>query len=333
MVSHHGESKLARENPRLDITDVYVFRGSGGTVLVMNVNPGPGGFHSEGRYEFRLDTDGDAIEDQTLFVTFGEHDADGRQALVLSRLDGEQARDRDSAGVVLARGRTDEEIDGEGGVRIWAGSAADPFYINGAVLGAVMEAVANGTRFDLSGVDHGNAANAFAGANVCAIVIEIPDDAFDVTEIGFWGTTALATDSGRWRQINRCAHPLASIFNPLDSDRASAYNLSHPSEDRALYGPLVTELITKVVAATKTSADPAGHARRVVNEIFPDLLRYELGTTANFGFPVRNGRGLTDCVPEVMFALILNKAVPLGLDSTSADGVPRATFPYVAPPV
>jgi hypothetical protein len=335
-MSHHLDSPLARQDPRLDISDVYVFRGTAATAFVMNVNPlsGPGGFHPEGRYEFRIDTDGDAVEDHTYVFTFGECDADGGQALEVRRLDGADSRVRDATGVVLAQGRTGQEVGGAGGLRIWAGPAADPFYINGAVVGAVKEAVVNGTPFDLAVVDYGEAANIFAGTNVSAIVLEIPDDAFEVTEIGFWGTTALATDSGGWGQINRCANPLVNtIFNPDDSQRASDYNTTHPSEDEAQYGPLVSDLVTKVVTATRTSDDPRAHAQRVVDAIFPDVLRYRIGTPADFGFAIRNGRGLTECVPEVMFALVLNKAVPLGLDGGSAAGVPGPDFPYLAPPV
>jgi hypothetical protein len=194
--------------------------------------------------------------------------------------------------------------------------------------------VANGTPFDVAALDRSAPANLFAGTNVHAIVLEVSDAAFAVSDIAFWGTTALATDAGGWRQINRCATPLINtIFNPDDSERSSEYNTTHPSEDRARYGPLVGDLVTKAVAATGSSADPAGHARRVVEAIFPDVLRYRVGTPAEFGFAVRNGRGLADCAPEVMFALVLNKAVPLGLDATSATGVRPDEFPYLAPPL
>jgi hypothetical protein len=37
-MSHHLDSPLARQDTRLDITDVYLFRGTAGTVFVMNVN-------------------------------------------------------------------------------------------------------------------------------------------------------------------------------------------------------------------------------------------------------------------------------------------------------
>jgi hypothetical protein len=88
----------------------------------------------------------------------------------------------------------------------------------------------------------------------------------------------------------RCATPLINtIFNPDDSHRSSEYDTTHPSKDRALYGPTIGGFTTKVVAATGSN-DPAAYARRAVDEIFPDVLHYRIGTPAEFGFTVRNGR-------------------------------------------
>ncbi|MGI5213541.1 hypothetical protein [Plantactinospora sp. CA-290183] len=42
-MSHHLDSPLAREDSRLDLTDQFVFRGEGGTVLIMNVNSSAAG--------------------------------------------------------------------------------------------------------------------------------------------------------------------------------------------------------------------------------------------------------------------------------------------------
>jgi hypothetical protein len=54
-MSHHLDSPLARQDVRLDITDLYVFRGEAGTVLAINLChslagdiPTPG-YHPEGR--------------------------------------------------------------------------------------------------------------------------------------------------------------------------------------------------------------------------------------------------------------------------------------------
>jgi hypothetical protein len=41
--SHHFDTKLAKENPSLNVRDLYLFEGSPGTtVMVMTVNPDVG---------------------------------------------------------------------------------------------------------------------------------------------------------------------------------------------------------------------------------------------------------------------------------------------------
>jgi hypothetical protein len=62
-MSHHLDSPLARQATRLDITDLYLFRGTAGTVFVMNSNSSvadpryPERFHPEALYEFKVDTE------------------------------------------------------------------------------------------------------------------------------------------------------------------------------------------------------------------------------------------------------------------------------------
>ncbi|MCG5216470.1 DUF4331 family protein [Streptosporangium soli] len=335
-MSHHLDSPLARQDKRLDISDVYLFRGTSGTVFVINVNPlsGSDGFHPEALYEFKVDADGDAVEDITYRATFGPGEADGRQSIELRRLEGPDARNRDATGVIVATGRTDEEIVGEDGVRVWAGLAGDPFFIDGSVVGAVVTAVTTGSPLNLDGWDRDNPENVFGGTNVSAIVLEVPDTAFETTSIGFWGTSVLPTDAGGWRQINRCAQPLVNtIFNPDDTERSSEYNTTQPREDRAIYGALAEKLVADVVRAMGTHQNPSGHGRHVRDLIFPDILRYEIGTTAEFSPSRRNGRSLTDCTPEVMFGLVLNTPIAMGLDPNSATGTLRTGFPYLSPPL
>src|SRR4051794_3627914 len=92
-MSHHLNSPIARADVRLDITDVYLFRGERGTVFVMNVGHSLAGqdvrgFHPEAMYEFKIDSDADAVEDLTYRVTFVDGDAVGRQRMQLRRISG-----------------------------------------------------------------------------------------------------------------------------------------------------------------------------------------------------------------------------------------------------
>lgn len=334
-MSHHLDSELARQDPRLDISDVYLFRGTVGTVLVMNVDPMSGhhGFHPEGMYEFKLDLDGDAIEDVTFRFTFAAAGTDGRQRWTLCRLDGAEACDRDAAGTTLLTGMTgDVRIDDDVTLRAWAGHAADPFYIEGTVVTAVKTAIAEGKPVALDGFVLDEAANLFGGTDVGAIVLELADGVLPAGTVGFWGVAVLATDAGGWRQINRCAQPLINtLFDLEDSDRDIDFNATQPRDDRALYGPTIVRETAAVVAAMGTANDAQSYAEKLRDTLFPDILRYEIGTDAHFGIERRNGRGLPEPTPEVMFELVLGTPVPMGIASASA--APRAEFPYLAAPL
>src|SRR5208337_1157378 len=96
-MSHHLDSPIARQDVRLDITDLYVFRGEKGTVFLINVChsiagkiPTPG-YHPEGMYEFKVDFDGDAVEDLTYRISFDESDSEGKQRFVLRSMRGADA--------------------------------------------------------------------------------------------------------------------------------------------------------------------------------------------------------------------------------------------------
>jgi hypothetical protein len=357
-MSHHLDSPLSRQDARLDITDLYVFRGEIGTAFVLNVNSSvagpdaPQGFHPEGRYAIKLDLDGDAEEDLAYRLTFGERDAAGRQAVELRRLSGRDARNQTEPGTVIATGTTGEVIKGAGGLRLWAGRAADPFYIDPQVLKAVGTAFKNGTRVDLAGWQPGEAENLFAGATVNAIVLEVPDAELtwrlreapgetpggDFTwrlrpekRFNVWATTRLATDAGGWRPINRAGHPMIQpIFNPDDSEEASRYNTTAPADDLANYGKRFARAVATVVTAHGTAADPQVYGEAVASVLLPDVLPYELGSPACYGFAGLNGRALTDNAPEVMFSLVTNSALSIGLSKASATGAPHHTFPFVA---
>ena len=78
-------------------------------------------------------------------------------------------------GTVVARARPATTVTTPDGVRVWAGKAGDPFWIEPDVLHAVGHAFQDGTAIDLSGWDPAQAKNLFAGHTVYSIVLEVPD--------------------------------------------------------------------------------------------------------------------------------------------------------------
>ena len=60
-----------------------------------------------------------------------------------------------------------------------------------------------------------------------------------------------------------------------------------------------------------------GLRREVAHRFFPNILPYEVGTPATFGFVAWNGRSLTDNAPDVMFSIAANAPVRLGIGKES----------------
>ena len=77
-MSHHFDTPTARDDPRINLCDFYLFRGPPRTVgMALTVNPdagpsGPDTFRDEGLYVFRFDLNGDAREEVTFKTRFGE---------------------------------------------------------------------------------------------------------------------------------------------------------------------------------------------------------------------------------------------------------------------
>jgi F0F1-type ATP synthase membrane subunit c/vacuolar-type H+-ATPase subunit K len=340
-MSHHLDSPIARQDIRLDITDLYVFRGETGTVFTINVChsifgpiPAPG-YHPEGMYEFKIDLDGDAIEDVTYRLKFNERDKDGRQAYTVWRLTGADAANPEAAGTLVAQGTTGDILSTATGLRAWAGRAGDPFWIEPDVLHAVGHAFQDGTLINLSGWDPGRAKNLFAGHTVYSIVLEVPDkellaEAGDNRRIGVWAVSTLATDAGGWRSINRVGLPMIHpLFTQYNEDLGNRLNAGRPADDFATYGAAVAKAIAGVVSANGTAEDPVAYGEKVAHRFFPNILPYEVGTPAVFGFAGWNGRSLTDNAPDVMFSIAANTPVRLGIGKDSVTSKPSNTFPYV----
>lgn len=70
-------------------------------------------------YEFKVDLNGDVIEDLTYRITFDERDAAGEQRFVLRKITGAKAQDPDAPRQVVAEGTTGEPVTTPSGLRIW----------------------------------------------------------------------------------------------------------------------------------------------------------------------------------------------------------------------
>jgi hypothetical protein len=364
------DAHCGRRDLRLAIADLYVCRGEGGIVFALTINTPrteadtqfvSEEFHSVAQYAINLDLNGDAREDLTFRVKFGERDGAGRQAVELRRLDRRSASDPAIRGTLIGAGATDAAIVGHCGVRLWAGHAVDPFVVEPMALAAAQVTFKQGARVDLSRLRPCAAPRSRAAATVRAIVIEVPDaeltwrlpDAWSQTpwaersvnftlrlppeqRIYVWPTTLLATSVGDWQQFSRAGRPLIQrLFEPDSgvecSELASQYNATAPAEDRERY----SEWFARRVPTVALSEDPQAYREAVAAALLPDVLPYLLGDPASHGFAGHNGRALTVNSADVMLSSLTNTWLA-GEHYTASDGATcdkgcdkaHDTFPY-----
>jgi uncharacterized protein DUF4331 len=338
-MSHHLDSPLARQDPRLNITDQYLFDAGGETVLIMNVRTSlagddhPDAFHPEARYEFKVHLDGNLDEDLTYRFAFGTAE-DSDQPYTVELLTGTQAGHDAASGTKIAESLTGVAATTSQGGRVWAGEALEPFYLDLSQLDAINHAIGEGEDNDLYRWLPGTAKDTFAGSTVRSIVLTVPVGAGvwrHGRHVATWSAVKLATDAGGWRQVGRTGLPMIwPLFRDKDSEAASHANETHPRDDAASYGDAIAGLVASVVRRRGTAELPEAYAASLLGRIVPDLLGYVVGTPALFGLAAFNGRRLSDNAPEIMFSLATNAGIPGGL---RAGDISRSqlSFPYVVP--
>ncbi|MFY9690072.1 MAG: DUF4331 family protein [Candidatus Acidiferrales bacterium] len=339
-MSHHFDTPTAREDPRLNVCDFYLFRGRPGTtVMALTVNPDAGGkgpdtFRDEGLYAFRFDTNGDSVEDVTLKLRFGPpaHAAGDEHAHVqtyeVRRAVGEAAR-KGAEGELLLSGSTGQIAKTEQGYMAYAGLAPDLFAAPVAFR-AFRDALWQENRFAPEAFQ--NPQNVFGGMNVSAIVIEIPSDLIGRGLVHGWATASLYGHAPEV-QVSRWGLPLIThvfLSDPSLADAAEKYNRAVPADDAALFAKPIADFVEKVTRLANSAADPSEYAKQLLARICPTVLPYELDTPASFSFSGFNGRALTDDVMDVILTLATNTA--LG-DGVAPDlRLVRADFPYFGDP-
>ena len=321
-MSHHYSGPdfgFPRRGARLDFTDLYAFPKPGDprkSILVMNVHPSavvdpPGPttaepFAPEALYEFKIDTDGDAIADIAYRVRFAPSEG-GAQTATLRRVVGAQAAGMDDSGQVIVQGAPvstgpEARITDAGDHRFFAGWRSDPFFFD--VRGAM-----NGLQF--TGDDF------FADKDVCSIVLEVSNSVLGPKRLGLWART-LDGAGGKWVQADRGALPAQAVL--LVGAERDAYLAGEPADDG------------RFVAGFAHALEHAGgyapeDASRVAGTLLPDILSYD--PTRPACFP-SNGRTLTDDAVDAFLAVLTNGKVIE--DKVEAHRDLLAEFPYLGPP-
>ena len=212
--SHHFDTKIAREDPSLNLCDFYLFEGGRDkTVMIMTVNPDAGLstsdiFHHEGLYAFRFDLNGDAHEELAFKIRFepAKHQ-DGDEHVHVQRFEVREMHGAEAvsgfAGKVLIDGETGASHSKDG-VRIYAGLAPELFAGDAFALHGFMAAFYKERRYDGDVFRHRE--NFFARRNVTAIVLEVPTEMIGRGRVHAWATVSLFGHAPE-KQVSRWGLP------------------------------------------------------------------------------------------------------------------------------
>ena len=215
---------------QFDVNDLYAFQSPDNpdnAVIIGTYNPlagmvSPEDLDPSAVYGFEIDTDGDAVADNSISALFGPPDSDGSQAMILAGTDG--SRLLPTVHAVAADSAEGATFAGSG----WVGSDVydDPFFfdLNG-FTGDEGRAFCDGGEFDF-----------FAGANVTGIVIEIPRSVLGADSVGVWATVRSGGE-----QIDRVGRPaINTVF--IEGDAKNDYNAASPANDAADYSDALGDL-------------------------------------------------------------------------------------------
>jgi hypothetical protein len=321
-MSHHYSGPdfgFPHGDARLDLTDVYAFPKPGDaskSILIMNVHPSAGAnppgpttdvaFSPDAIYEIKIDTNGDNVADIAYRVRITSSQG-GAQTATLRRVEGAQAAGTGDEGRLIIEGvpvstETDTQVAEAGDHRFFIGWRSDPFFFD--VSGAL-----NNLQF--TGTD------GFADADVCSIVLEVPNSALSTKKMGLWART-IDGSTGKWVQADRGARPNQTPF--LAGEQNAAYLAAEPADD-ARFIPVFAH------ALEHTGGYTPAEATRVAGTLLPDVLHYDPTRPASFP---DNGRALTDDVVDFFLPLLSNGKVTGDKVGPHTDLLTE--FPYVGAP-
>ncbi|HUP00760.1 MAG TPA: DUF4331 family protein [Gemmatimonadota bacterium] len=193
----HRDSMALTNDQAADIADVYSFlspANPSNIVLAMTVPglipPSESGstfFDPNVLYQFKIDTNGDAVENlviQVFATGSGASQTVHFRGPVQPPVTGatNQLADVDDAVTVRISTGQDATTATGGGLTVFAGIRDDPFFFDLARFNEIVMGAA--ASFRDPGID------TFAGTNALAIVVELPASMLGGPQIGVWGTTS-----------------------------------------------------------------------------------------------------------------------------------------------
>ena len=344
----HLDAPTAKADPRIDITDIYAFASSGGTSLVLNVNPltspadtAGARFSHTALYQFNVDTNLDARVDIAYRLRFSKpwRASNGSivQSYELKRATKSQVTRNQFSGDLVAKGLTTAYgkapriASVSGGGKVFVGPRDDPFFFDLPGFVEFKTQLLAGST-DLGTLLGGfTGSDTFAGTNNSSIVLELPNKRLGGTgkTVGVWATTYNRLN-GTYVQVERMGRPaINTVFNHTNGDKEAA-NRRSPSGDRAADRARVVGVLDAIDNVLEVNGAPSyddATIQAIADILVPDTLTVQLGNASGF----LNGRRLADDVIDVEFGVLTNGNVTS--DGVNAnDRAFPASFPYLAAP-
>jgi Domain of unknown function (DUF4331) len=338
-MSHHFDTKLAKEDPSLNVCDFYLFQGAPDTtVMAMTVNPdvglsAPDTLHIEGLYAFRFDLNGDAREEVVFKFRFSEpRHVNGDEHIHAQKFQVRRATADaigGDKGELLLEGETGK-VHSKSEIRAYVGIAPDMFAGDAFALHGFLNAFYKDQKYDGDVFSHRQ--NFFAHRNLTAIVLEVPNHLIGKGAVHAWATVSLYGHAPEM-QVSRWGLPLIThlfLNDPSNQEAKESFNTSVPADDVASFSRYIADFTQKMTAYAGSVMNPEEYGKQMVARLCPTTLPYELGTQAAFDLAGFNGRPLGDDVMDVMLTLASNK--PLQDGAVPDRSRIRAEFPYFGEP-
>jgi hypothetical protein len=216
IASDHQDTPFTELNPKSDLTDVYAFPGTsaGRIVLAMDTrafltpaqagDPDEASFDHNLLYQFKIDNNGDAKEDQVIQVSFTGEGANQQVEVrgpVAPPVQGAMENEIADASPVVS-GALNTTLGTSDGIQVFAGPRDDPFFIDleaafcilpdrRPVQGPLSTSCALQPNGQTPFFFRNPGINYVAGFNVNSIVIELPSAMLEngtPGRLGIWGT-------------------------------------------------------------------------------------------------------------------------------------------------
>jgi hypothetical protein len=279
-----------------DIADLYAFEGSSDTTVIALTLPAltaEAAFGGDVFYEVKIDTDGDAVEDESHEITFSDVRSNGAQFVVAQHASGEAAANGSADGDLVGFGQVGKELALNNGGTLWAGKASDPFFFDlqgflGSVEGADNDRMLN----------DGNENDFFDPLDVLAVVIEVPDYSGPVN---IWATTSDSSGD----QIDRLGRP--AINTVVNSSAFGAgtdknvFNQAEPADDVANFDGKVEDVLMALSGGDTEGAYTTCQADVLAGVLLPDVLPFD--KSSSLPAPLE-GRALADDVIDTELRVI-----------------------------